>query len=313
MGKRQGLPPRASKEHFTKASSQAVNDPMDLLPIVSSPQPPPQPLPDLVESGTPGTPPQLHSPPALGPFAMDFAVWMRWLEERDATRRMEESQRLEALLAAFARGRLASGPHHSTPPPGLQSPQWEGSEPSAAQVFLKPSVQPPSPLVAQKVSLRPSVQLSSPLPLDVSFQKFGKGKQRWTYHATMVNFAHAPREKELSALRLALSLETERVLEHTLQVPPDITKTVGEVLYILHQYFKGGSNQALPRRAFFYCKQAEDESLDAVHLRLQSLAEEVDLCAARNRNSQRRRVSPTPHRLGLLLHSPGHADAVPGI
>lgn len=53
-----------------------------------------------------------------------------------------------------------------------------------------------------------------------------------------------------------------------------------EVLDILQQHFKGRSVEALRRRAFSSCQQAEGESFDAFHLRLKNLTEEVDLCAA---------------------------------
>lgn len=55
----------------------------------------------------------------------------------------------------------------------------------------------------------------------------------------MVNLASLPQSKQLIQLRTCLSLETQRVLEHTLQMPPDCMASVDEVLYVPQEHIKG--------------------------------------------------------------------------
>ena len=46
----------------------------------------------------------------------------------------------------------------------------------------------------------------------------------------MVDLSKLSREKQLIQLRMCLTLETQWILEHTLDIPPDTDKTVEEVL-----------------------------------------------------------------------------------
>ena len=75
-----------------------------------------------------------------------------------------------------------------------------------------------------------------------------------------------------------LSLETQRVLEHTLQVSPDSDFSVEEILDVLQKHVKNSSNEALRRRAFTSCKQATGESFADFFVSLKGLSEEIDVC-----------------------------------
>ena len=71
----------------------------------------------------------------------------------------------------------------------------------------------------------------------------------------MVDLSKLPRQKQLIQLRMCLTLETHRVLQHTLDIPPDTGKTVEEVLDALQEHIKSLCNEALRRRELLSCKQ----------------------------------------------------------
>ena len=75
----------------------------------------------------------------------------------------------------------------------------------------------------------------------------------------MVDLGTLPRQKQLIQLRMCLSLETQRILEHTLDIPPDTGMSVDQVLDALGEHIKGLRNEALRRRELFSCKQHEGE------------------------------------------------------
>ena len=96
----------------------------------------------------------------------------------------------------------------------------------------------------------------------------------------MVDLQKLPREKQLIQLRMSVSLDMQRTLEHTLGIAPDTPLTVDEVLDKLQTHFKNLRNEALQRREFLSCKQKDGESFSDFYVRLKSLAEEVDLCSS---------------------------------
>ena len=94
----------------------------------------------------------------------------------------------------------------------------------------------------------------------------------------MVDLGTLPNPKQLLQLRMCLSLETQRILEHTLNVPPDTDMKVDEVLDILQEHIKNQRNEALRRRDLLSCKQMEGESFSDFYVRLKHVAEEIDVC-----------------------------------
>ena len=75
----------------------------------------------------------------------------------------------------------------------------------------------------------------------------------------MVDLFKLLQQKQLIQLRICLTLETQRVLEHTLDIPPATDKTVEEVLDALQGHIKSLRNEALRRRELLGCKQFEGE------------------------------------------------------
>ncbi|XP_045114017.1 uncharacterized protein LOC123506168 [Portunus trituberculatus] len=96
----------------------------------------------------------------------------------------------------------------------------------------------------------------------------------------MIDLPSLTLPKQRIQLRMCLTLETQRVLEHTLQVSPTSLKPVDEVLDILQAHIRDSNNEALRRRAFTSCRQARGEPFSEFLVRLKSLAEEFDICKA---------------------------------
>ena len=88
-----------------------------------------------------------------------------------------------------------------------------------------------------------------------------------------------PREKQLIQLRTCLSLDIQRVLEHTLGIPPDTDLQVEAVLDRLQEHIRDLRNPALRCRQLLCCKQADGETFSDFYGRMMDLADEVDLCS----------------------------------
>ncbi|KAK4314445.1 hypothetical protein Pmani_014254 [Petrolisthes manimaculis] len=79
-------------------------------------------------------------------------------------------------------------------------------------------------------------------------------------------------------MRMCLTLETQRILEHTLGITPDTDKTVDEVLDELQEHIKNSRNEALCRRDLLNCKQRQGESFSDFYVRIRHISEEIDVC-----------------------------------
>lgn len=95
----------------------------------------------------------------------------------------------------------------------------------------------------------------------------------------MIDLQRLSNEKQLIQLRMSVSLEVQRTLEHTLGIAPNTHLSVEEVLDVLQSHFKSQRNEALRRRELLCCKQKTGESFSDYYVRLKNLAEEVDLCS----------------------------------
>jgi len=98
----------------------------------------------------------------------------------------------------------------------------------------------------------------------------------------MVDLLSLPSSKQHIQLRMCLTPEMRRVLEHKLNVPADPTCSVDDVLTKLEEHIKNASNEALRRKAFSECKQADGECFDDFWIRLKILSQEIDLCKAQD-------------------------------
>ena len=186
---------------------------------------------------------------------------------REKQRREDETQRFQAFLAA-----LNPQQPPATPPPlpgSSATPPVSSSNNSALPPPPKPPAQPPPPLAT-----------------GVTYQTFREWRQRWSDYATMVDLSSMPQPKQLIQLRACLSLQMQRVLEYTLQVAPDSSASVEDVLSVLQAHIKGQNNEALRRRAFSSCKQATGETFDEFYVRLKSASEEIDVCKARDKECE---------------------------
>ncbi|KAK8376063.1 hypothetical protein O3P69_008644 [Scylla paramamosain] len=81
-----------------------------------------------------------------------------------------------------------------------------------------------------------------------------------------------PREKHLIEIRMSVSLEVQRTLEHTLRIVPNTQLAVEEVLDVLQSHFKSQRKEALRYRGIMqivsYCREEwkTDVALDLLGL-----------------------------------------------
>ena len=179
--------------------------------------------------------------------------------KEEAERRKEEGERFEQLLRQLA-------PRSSGDASGMPS----GTQDGGGGTPRSPS------------SPNASIQPPKPLPSDATLQQFRAWRFKWADYADMVDLPSMPLYKQHIQLRAALSAEMLLVLEHTLEVPHDTQCSVDDVLARLHAHIRTSSNEALRRKAFSECKQAEGEPFHDFWLRLKILAQEVDLCKAQD-------------------------------
>ncbi|ROT69962.1 hypothetical protein C7M84_011804, partial [Penaeus vannamei] len=176
--------------------------------------------------------------------------------QEDDLRRQEEAARFTTLIQLLS-------------PVNLQ-PTLAGSSP--------PLAPGPHPTTHHPPPQKAIAQNPPPLKSDASFQVFREWRRRWDDYAVMVDLASLPREKQLIQMWMCLSLETQRILEHTLQITPSTDLTVDQVLDALQSHIKSLRNEALRRRDLFGCKQSDGESFADFYVRLRRIAEEVDIC-----------------------------------
>ncbi|KAK8372371.1 hypothetical protein O3P69_020950 [Scylla paramamosain] len=213
---------------------------------------------------------------ATSPPPADIVSLMKWMEEtrlrdeerrREAeeSRRQEDNARFEALISMLAAQR-------QTP---QVLPEDDGEDPE--NPTRRQPQQPRTPSTQ-----KPAAQIPPPLKPDATYQLFREWKRRWQDYATMVDMSSLTQEKQLIQLRMCLTLETQRVLEHTLQIPPTTDKTVDEVVDALELHIKGLRNEALRRRELFSCRQMEAETFADFYVRLRRRAEEIDICPGKS-------------------------------
>ncbi|XP_068245143.1 uncharacterized protein mRpL22 [Palaemon carinicauda] len=179
--------------------------------------------------------------------------------QEDNLRREEEAQRFTALLQLL----MVNPGHQQATPPDSQQLPTQSSVPSSSQ----------HPLPQKAIAQTPP-----PLRPDATYQVFREWRRCWDDYSVMVDLGTLPTRKQLIQLRMCLSLETQRILEHTLNVPPDTDRSVEEVLNVLQEHIKNLRNEALRRRDLLSCKQREGESFSEFYVRLKHVAEEIDVC-----------------------------------
>ena len=99
------------------------------------------------------------------------------------------------------------------------------------------------------------MQNPPPFRADATFQVFREWRRRWDDYYTMVDLSKMSREKQLIQMHMCLILNTQRLLEHTLRIPPNTDKSVDEVLNELQERITKSRNEALRRMDLFSCKQ----------------------------------------------------------
>ena len=140
------------------------------------------------------------------PPSSDLVTLVKWMEEtrlqdearrrrEEAERRNEDNRRFEALIAALA-------PQSQTSP----SAGNNAADSGAPHLPAAPRSTPPLKAAAQTPPL---------LSPDATYQLFREWRRRWQDYATMVDLSSLPLQKQHIQLRMCLTLEAQRVLEHT--------------------------------------------------------------------------------------------------
>ena len=147
--------------------------------------------------------------------------------QEEKTRRDEENARFTTLIQM-----LAPAQHQPSDDSTVLSTGATASQ-SAVGLSNQPFLPPP-----QKVS----AQTPPPLKPDATFQMFREWRRRWDDYAVMVDLSKLNPQKQMIQMRMCLTLETQRVLEQTLQTSPSTNMTVDEVLDALQLHIKGLRN-----------------------------------------------------------------------
>ncbi|KAG0717395.1 hypothetical protein GWK47_008063 [Chionoecetes opilio] len=126
----------------------------------------------------------------------------------------------------------------------VRAAQYPGSRvprhppPHSPLLFL-----PRPPSRPQQANMWPTVHRRCWPTLPSKLSGSGVAVGRLLYHSQRL-----PRHKQLIQLRMAVSLDVQRILEHTIGIAPDTSLTVTEVLDTLQSHFKSQRNEALRRR-----------------------------------------------------------------
>ncbi|XP_064116655.1 uncharacterized protein K02A2.6-like [Macrobrachium nipponense] len=178
--------------------------------------------------------------------------------------RQEDNQRFMSLFSLLSGQIAASQPQQTNPmiaPPVTPVPPPPGFSENTPSVSSKPTVHPP-PLLQQ----------------DATYQAFRQWRLRFEDYAALVGLDRLHQTSQLIHLRTCISLDVQRLLTHTLGIPPNTSLSLTEVLDTLQKHFRSLRNEALRRRELLSCKQALGESFADYYARLKDLADEVDLC-----------------------------------
>lgn len=108
-------------------------------------------------------------------------------------------------------------------------------------------------------SEKAAAQSTPPLKSGTTLQSFRDWRARYQYYATMIDLANLPQTKQIIQLRMCLSLETQRLVEHTQQISPTSTLSVDQVLDKLQANMKNQRNEVLCGRELLSCRQMEGE------------------------------------------------------
>ena len=141
-------------------------------------------------------------------------------------------------------------------------------------VSHQPSVHSPAP-----PSIKPTVQPPPLLQQDATYQVFRQWRRRFEDYFKLLGLENLQQDAQLIHLRTCISLEAQKLLNHTLNISDDTTLSIKEVLDALQKHFRDLKNEAIRRRELMSCKQAVSEPFGDYYARLKDLSEEVDLCS----------------------------------
>ncbi len=117
-----------------------------------------------------------------------------------------------------------------------------------------------------------------PMDLDIKLQDFATWRNRWNDLCRLQQVHLHPLASQTAALRQALGLPMQRVVEIALNIRADGPETPDEILDKIHRHLRSKRNVALDRVDFETCAQQAGKSFNEFFIRLKRIADCALLC-----------------------------------
>ena len=108
---------------------------------------------------------------------------------------------------------------------------------------------------------------------DIKLQDFATWRNRWNDFCRLQQVHSHPIASRTAALRQALGLPMQRVVDIALNIRGDGPETPDQILDIIHQHLRSKRNVALDRVDFETCTQQAGETFDDFYIRLKRTAD----------------------------------------
>lgn len=119
-----------------------------------------------------------------------------------------------------------------------------------------------------------------PMDPEINLQDFTTWRNRWNDFCRLQQVQSHPMASQKAALRQALGLPMQRIVEIALNIRADGPETPNEILDRIYTYLRSKRNVALDRVEFEKCTQQSGESFDDFYIRLKRIADCAQLCNA---------------------------------
>jgi hypothetical protein len=115
---------------------------------------------------------------------------------------------------------------------------------------------------------------------DASLAQFRSWRNRWNDFCHLNQLNAYPVNEQMAAFRMALDPAMQQVVEVALGILPTSPLSPSDVIDRITDHVRSKRNIALDRVAFDECRQHTSESFDDFYIRLRTLANAADMCAA---------------------------------
>lgn len=115
---------------------------------------------------------------------------------------------------------------------------------------------------------------------DASLAQLRSWRNRWNDFCHLNQMNAYPVNEQMAAFRMALDPAMQQVVEVALGILPTSPLSPSDVIDRITDHVRSKRNIALDRVAFDECRQHTSESFDDFYIRLRTLADAADMCAA---------------------------------